>query len=106
MLRQRAKEGGKSREQMTAERDQKMYISNLLRENKTNIDGQWKEARDRKVGAFIITADHLTANGLLSDMEVATVIRRWMFDTYGDQLALDRYDGATGHIRFLVSESE
>ncbi len=102
----RQREDGKSGERMATERAQKEHILQLLRDNKETVDKHWWAARGKGQDVFTLRADHLTAHGVLTDMEVATLIRRWVFETYNNRLALDRYDGATGHIRFLVSQPE
>ena len=101
------KQEGKSKERMAAEREQKQTIGELLTNGKHIIDKAWKKARENKQNTFTLpTKVELTANGLLTREEVATVIRRWIFENYQGQLGLYLYSDRPQEIHFSVTNEE
>lgn len=98
------REEGKSREEMAAAREQKSVILDILRTHKTLVDKRIADAHKKRQKVFELRSSEDLTNGVLSEMEVATVVRKWVFETYGQELGLEAYDGVNGKVLFRVAE--
>ncbi|MEK7156475.1 MAG: hypothetical protein AAB790_01560 [Patescibacteria group bacterium] len=97
--------GGKSKDQMAEERDQKAFINNLFTGGRNVIEKAWDKARLERRKTFTLTiSNDLTKVGLISRDQVADIIRQWTFETYNGRLGLERFDDTHRQVCFRVAE--
>lgn len=105
ILNRSTKEGGKSKERMADERDQKAFIKDLFDGGRNSIEKAWDKARLERRKTFTLkVSNDLTKIGLISRDQVASIIRQWIFETYDGRLGLERFDDTTRQISFRIAE--